>query len=261
MTDEIPQKPPKPPSDDDDGVEEDEEEVPGLAIVDAKIKKLKKKMQSTKSELKKAAKMAIKADMYKAMISALMGEIQTAITLRKKKILQFKYEKQQKDLMAVERMNEDLMSKLGDLKMTRDAITGTLEFTQKSLQHLATGGGNPPKVKVEEGTRVVESVQGHHDGQLHGFKDAQSTTLEGIAAALKDALVDRIGEDELKKIDEAVASGSGSGKVADQKAATDKAEKTLDEVIEKAIKAQLKDKDALKDPSDAGEEKEKFFFF
>ena len=68
--------------------------------------------------------------------------------------------------MVVERINEDMMNKLGDLKMTRDAIQGTIDFTQKSLMSLSGGGGAVPKVTPKDSVRLVDSVQEAHAGQV-----------------------------------------------------------------------------------------------
>lgn len=241
------------------GGEDDEDNVPGLKLLNDKIKITKDKMQATRIKLKSAAQMAVKADLYRGMVKAYMNELITMNTLRKKKILQAKLKQQREDMQEVERMNEDIMDKLGNIKSARDAIQETIDYTTSTLMKMSGGGaGGPPKITNKDAIQLVGGIHDAQEEQVGQVRAGHETDLTSLSGVLKEALADKFSDKQLQEIDTALQSDNkgdngGRGKESDaQIEATKQAEEAVDGMIEKAIADGEKTSDADKNKTKNG---------
>jgi hypothetical protein len=151
-----------------------------------KIKAIDEKMASSRKEIRAAILGCEKVTTLKAMYDSLIGERERLNQLKRKKILQAKLDKQNRDLMVVDRMADNLRDRFSEIRKTQGALRENIQGTAQYLQSVMGSGGNLPNVDIR--TPLAGDMHETHGHQREAVEQIQDLNMNTLVKFFGNAL-------------------------------------------------------------------------
>lgn len=169
-----------------------------------KIKKIDEQMMTMRKDIRQAILGCEKVTTLKAMYDGMIAERERLNQLKRKKILQAKLDKQNKDLNVVDRMADNLRDRFAELRRTQGALRENIQGTAEDLQSVMGAGGALPPINLR--SPLANDMHETHGYQRQAVEQIQDGNLDRLVGFFKNAL-----KMPIKNPADAGESASGSG--------------------------------------------------